>query len=144
LYSQFNPGTSAVTSILIVEDNVILRYTLCHWLRDEGHEVLEAASADEAKRVLGSVVPIDLVVTDVEMPGSLDGLALTRHVRAEFRELPVIVVSGRGLAGMSFEAGATAFFLKPYDFGKLSAEIGRLLPRRDASSETKNQVRHER
>ena len=80
--------------VLVVEDHVILRYALAHWLREKGHEVLEAATADEALAVLKSIVTVDIVVTDVEMPGSMSGLDLTTHLRESFPTLPVIVVSG--------------------------------------------------
>ena len=54
--------------VLVVEDHVIFRDALAHWLREKGHEVLEAATADEALAVLKSIVTVDIVVTDVEMP----------------------------------------------------------------------------
>ena len=60
--------------VLVVEDNVILRYTLAYGLREQGHEILEAATADEALAILKSIVTVEIVVTDVEMPGSVSGL----------------------------------------------------------------------
>jgi CheY-like chemotaxis protein len=95
--------------ILVVEDEILLRYPLAAWLRISGHDVLEAASADEAQIMLSSILTIDLVVTDVKMPGSLDGLQLTRSIRAAQPQIPVIVVSGTALNGDAKSAGATAF-----------------------------------
>jgi len=83
--------------VLVVEDEILLRSWLAERLRDEGHDVVEAASGDEAKAVLSSPIAlsIDVVVTDLELPGSCDGVALTRHINARFPALPVIVASGR-------------------------------------------------
>jgi CheY-like chemotaxis protein len=116
--------------ILLAEDEVLTRFTLSHWLRAQGHEVLEAASGDEAITVLGSVLEIDLVVTDIEMPGRLDGLGLARHVREMAPGLPVIVVSGRPVSP-EIEAVSVAFFRKPYDLDRIAALIARLVPPRD-------------
>jgi len=55
--------------ILVVEYDVLLRYMLCEWLRMTGHGVTEATTGDEAKTVLSSVAEIDLVVTDMQIPG---------------------------------------------------------------------------
>jgi two-component system, response regulator PdtaR len=111
--------------VLVVEDNVILRYALAHWLREEGHEVMEAATADEALSVLKSIVTVEIVVTDVEMPGSMSGLDLTTYLRKSFPLLPVIVVSGNPIP--KDYTNASAFFQKPYDFGGIAARIKALL-----------------
>ena len=111
--------------VLVVEDNVILRYTLAHWLRVTGHDVTEAASADEAHAVLQSIIIIDIVVTDVEMPGSMSGLELTTYLRETYPLLPVIVVSGKPIP-TNFKA-ASAFFQKPYNLDRITAHIEALL-----------------
>ena len=67
--------------VLVVEDNVALRYTLAEWLRMHDYMVLEAATADEALEVLKSSLTVDVVVTDVHMPGSMDGLTLANYIR---------------------------------------------------------------
>jgi CheY-like chemotaxis protein len=114
--------------ILVVEDDVFLRYALAEWLRDDGHEVVEAVSGDEAATVLSSIMTVDLVITDVQMPGSLNGLQLARNIRAAFPSLPVIVVSGQPRPATFDEVGAAAFFLKPYDFDELTARVAALIP----------------
>lgn len=111
---------------MVVEDNVILRYTLARWLREEGYEALEAATADEALRVLKSIVSLDIVVTDVEMPGSLNGLELAARLRARLPSLPVIIVSGRLLP--EDYTYVPAFFRKPYDLDQVAARIKALVP----------------
>ena len=111
--------------VLIVEDDEILRYTLAYRLREEEHEVLEAATADEALAVLKSIVTVDIVVTDVEMPGSMSGLDLTTHLRESFPTLPVIVVSGNPIPKDYTRASAS--FQKPYDFHRIAARIETLV-----------------
>jgi two-component system, response regulator PdtaR len=91
-----------------------------------GHEVLETATADEALAVLRSIVSVDIVVTDVEMPGSMNGLELTAHLRAGAPSLPVIIVSGTQIP--QDYAYASAFFPKPYDLDQIAARINALVP----------------
>jgi two-component system, response regulator PdtaR len=110
--------------VLLVEDDVMLRYVLAHRLR-EGHEVYEAATADEALAILKSIVTVDIVVTDVQMPGSMSGLDLTTYIRESFPSLPVVVVSGNSIP--KDDAHASAFFPKPYDFDSIAARIETLL-----------------
>ena len=101
-------------TILVVEDEVLVRLALAETLRDRGYAVVEAANADEALSVLASSVPIDVVLTDVNMPGSLDGVALGRYVRMTWPELKLIVVSGRAVPVAVMDA-AHAFLPKPYE-----------------------------
>lgn len=58
---------------MVVEDEILIRMTLVDSLIDEGYRVYQAANADEAAAILKSREPIDLVITDVRMPGSMDG-----------------------------------------------------------------------
>jgi two-component system, response regulator PdtaR len=85
---------------------------LAEWLRSKSHAVTEAASADEAATILASLAVVDLVITDVEMPGSMDGLEPARRIRAGRPSLPVIVVSGWAEPDVQ-ELGLSAFFRKP-------------------------------
>lgn len=112
--------------ILIVEDDPILRFTLAMELNQAGFSVREAASADEAETVIGTGAPIDVVVTDIEMPGTRSGLDLAKTVRAFHPNMRVIVVSG--IAPPSAIVGvADAFFGKPYDTDRLILRIRSLL-----------------
>jgi CheY-like chemotaxis protein len=130
--------------ILVVEDNIIQRYTLAEWLRVEGHEVLEAASADEATAILNSILlSLDVVVTDIEMPGSMNGLDLAERIRNRFPALPVIAVSGTAFVDRLRTTAVTAFFPKPCDLARLSAYILTLLPQAKADLK-KSEGRDER
>jgi two-component system, response regulator PdtaR len=86
------------------------------------HAVVRAM---EAMAILKSIVTVDIVVTDVEMPGSMSGLDLTTYIRESFPSLPVIVVSGNPIP--KDYAHASAFLQKPYDFNKIAACIETLL-----------------
>ncbi|MDA6490278.1 response regulator, partial [Escherichia coli] len=65
------------TSILVVEDEILVRYVICDYLRDCGFHVIEAGTADEALEYLRSHNDVVLVFSDVRMPGSLDGIGLS-------------------------------------------------------------------
>ncbi|MEP9380443.1 response regulator [Aquabacter sp. CN5-332] len=99
-------------AILVVEDEALVRLVICEALREQGFTVVEAASAEEAEAVLASGLAVDLVFTDVHMPGTFDGLELARRLRLRRPDLPVLVTSGRlDQAGAN---GATGFLRKPY------------------------------
>ena len=116
-------------TVLVAEDDPILRSTLSLELREAGYHVREAGTTEEADVLLESDAAIDILITDIEMPGDRDGLALARAVRAFRPQIPVIVVSGnppaKGVVGV-----ADAFFGKPYDFDRLVGRVGKLLSTR--------------
>ena len=116
-------------TVLVVEDEVLVRMSLAETLRDDGFFVLEAANADEAMAVLASSTPIDIVLTDVNMPGSLDGVALGRHARTTRPGLKVMIVSGRVPPTAASDA-ADAFLAKPYEAASVVKAINTLLPKR--------------
>jgi CheY-like chemotaxis protein len=81
-------------TVLIVEDEFFVRFTTAEFLREEGYEVLEAETADEALDIFRSGAQIDLLFTDVRMPGSMDGVALATLVRREWPCVHIILTSG--------------------------------------------------
>ena len=86
--------TAAAETVLVVEDEILIRMVISEYLRDCGYKVIEAANADEAILVLQhKELTIDVVFTDVEMPGSMDGFGLSQWVRANRQGLDVILVS---------------------------------------------------
>lgn len=80
--------------VLIVEDEILVRMAQAGFLRDEGYQVLEAGDAVQAMAFIRTNVAIDLVVTDVRMPGKMNGLALAREIRIAQPNLPIVVMSG--------------------------------------------------
>lgn len=126
--AQLN-GTDAEaqqSSILFVEDDVLLRLWAAEELRLAGFVVLEAANADEAMEVLGNAVPVDLVLTDIRMPGAMDGLGLAAVVRERWPELKIVVASGENAAKKALDT-ADDFVAKPYEPTWLVARIRKLL-----------------
>lgn len=81
--------------ILVVEDEFLIRMTLVEALSDEGFEVLEADTGDAALSILQSGAPISLLLTDIQLPGSLNGNALATKARETLPDLPVIFMTGR-------------------------------------------------
>jgi CheY-like chemotaxis protein len=82
-------------------------------LRGRGFNVVEAQNADEALTLLQSRVQVGLVLTDVQLPGSMDGIGLARLLRATHPELKVAIASGN-ISCAPGEDIAHAFFRKPY------------------------------
>jgi CheY-like chemotaxis protein len=111
--------------VLVVEDEAFIRFDVADMLRDGGLEVMEAANAQEALAVLGSGGRIDLVFSDIQMPGPMNGLGLAAHIMANRPDLPVILTSGGTL---KLEADSALAVLgpiepKPYDPEAVLARI---------------------
>jgi DNA-binding NtrC family response regulator len=109
-------------TVLVVEDDVFQRMTIAEDLRKQGYCVVEAANADEALSILQSGTRINVVFTDIGMPGSLDGVGLARIVCAAFPRVQVILTSGH-LVSTDLDDKISGFFPKPYDVQKLVAHI---------------------
>ena len=105
-----------VPTVLVVDDEVLVRTVIAEYLRDCGYRVLEAGSADDAVAILGSKLKVDIVFTDLELPGHSSGLELARWIRRRHPDVRVIVTSGvyssAELAGELCEAGPP--IVKPY------------------------------
>jgi CheY-like chemotaxis protein len=87
------PGFKASMQVLVVEDESIIRLGITVTLGSAGYEVLEAANADEAIAILETNSNIRFVVTDIHMPGTMDGLRLAHYVREHWPPIHLIVVS---------------------------------------------------
>jgi CheY-like chemotaxis protein len=120
------PDTSMdFVTLLVVEDEVLVRLVVADTLREAGYHVLEAANADEAVILLASFPEISLVFTDVQMPGAMDGAGLARFVRSNHPDLTVIVTSGT--SSHPREDKTVVFIAKPYHPEALVREVNRLL-----------------
>jgi DNA-binding NtrC family response regulator len=100
--------------ILLVEDEPIIRSMLAEEFRIAGFGVLEAEHAAAALAFIESPLPIDLVCTDVRMPGEIDGLTLAKTVRAKRPGARIMIVSGHMPDPPPAEI-QDAFFTKPYN-----------------------------
>jgi CheY-like chemotaxis protein len=117
---------SARTVVLIVEDEILIRMLLAEALRQADYDVVEAVNAEEALAVLHTSPCPDVLVTDVRMPGSVDGFELAAYVRRTKPELKVIITSGH--AGPDGAIGlADAFLPKPYQLGAIVSRIRMLM-----------------
>ncbi|MDF2118098.1 response regulator [Roseiarcaceae bacterium H3SJ34-1] len=114
------------TVILVVEDEPLIRWTLVDHFTELGFETLEAGNADEAIELLTARADISLVTTDVDMPGSMDGLALMRVIRDRWPPVKLIVISSKSLAPDAVPDDVPVLG-KPCDFEHLSHRIQSLL-----------------
>jgi two-component system, response regulator PdtaR len=121
------PGlTPARPTVLVVEDEVLIRLSIADALRNRGLQVLEASNAEEAMAILESALPIDVVFTDIRMPGRLNGAELSRHARERYPRIKLVLTSGQRLDEYA-EASADVFLAKPYDMRTAVREIESLL-----------------
>jgi len=104
--------SSAAPIVLIVEIDVLLRLVTASNLRDAGFEVIEAANPAEALRILDRI-PVDVLFSDIDMPGNIDGLALAQWVRQSQADTRIILTSGAAKAPGDVEEYAS-FLPKPY------------------------------
>lgn len=101
--------------VLVVEDHTLIRQAALDIVNLAGFEALEARNADEAIKILESRADIRLVFTDVEMPGTMDGLKLVHYIRDRWPPIKIMVASGRAIVGESQLPAGARFFSKPYD-----------------------------
>ena len=119
-------------TILIAEDEVVLRESLAELLSSEGYRVLEAGNGKEALE-LASSEPVDVVLSDVRMP-EMDGMALLDALQEMAPELPVVMLTAYGTvshAVSAMRAGAIDYLLKPVQFEEVLLRVKRALERRD-------------
>lgn len=109
--------------VLIVEDELLLRIDAAEMIKAAGFEVVEAANADQAIEVLEARRDITVVFTDIQMPGSMDGLKLARAVRGRWPPIKIIATSGRLNVGETDLPEGGRFLPKPYSH----AEVARVL-----------------
>lgn len=121
--------SSAPPVILIVEDEALIRMNTADVCELAGYKVLEAPNADEALSLLDVRHDIRLVMTDVDMPGSMDGLALAHHVRSTSPQMCLVIVSGKAFLSQQELPGGAAFFSKPYQERQLIETFASLLGR---------------
>ncbi len=113
-------------AVLVVEDEIMVRLLVADDLRDAGLVVIEAANAEEALTVLRSSTSVDLMLTDIRMPGTLDGLALASKVRETWPDMKIVVASGHFPEQPRPEI-VDATFSKPYDTVRLIRRIKELI-----------------
>ena len=113
-------------TLLVVEDEPLIRIELADHLSDMGYCVLEAAGADVAIRLLEAHAEIVAVITDLSMPGSMDGLALARIVRERWPPCALIMISGHHRPAPSELPAGLRFLPKPVASRSLERTLGEL------------------
>tara|TARA_R110002049_G_scaffold29972_2_gene101925 strand:+ start:19320 stop:19724 length:405 start_codon:yes stop_codon:yes gene_type:complete len=108
------PQTTSLPSVLVVEDEILIRIDVVDMIEDAGFRTYEADSADVAMSLMKQHSDIGILFTDVEMPGSMNGLDLAARVKDEWPLVTVIIASGKvGIEKSEMPDGAT-FLAKPY------------------------------
>jgi DNA-binding NtrC family response regulator len=114
-------------SVLIVEDEPLIRSLCAEVFDDAGFTVVEADDGDAALAILGSDVAIDAIVTDILMPGTVDGLALRRKVEQTWPNVKVVVTSGHMAVERAELSENHVFVPKPYQFLEMVRQVETLL-----------------
>lgn len=118
---------TAPFTILVVEDEPMIRWDVAEHLEDEGYTVLQAGDADEALALMEKRQDVRLIFTDVDMPGSMDGLKLAQAVRDRWPPIRIVVTSGKRMVEITDLPDGSVFFAKPYNHTAVAASMQELL-----------------
>jgi len=121
-----NEASTPITTVLVVEDEALIRWDIADYLRDAGLTVLEAVDADEAIRIL-ETSKVQVVFTDISMPGTMDGLRLASYIRDRWPPIKLIVASGHAILSDDDLPANSRFFRKPYRGAQVAQAIGELV-----------------
>jgi len=125
-HSEKENGGARASTILIVEDEALVRISLAEEFRDWGFRVLEACNADEALQIFGASEPIELMISDVNMPG-MDGAALATWVQSNFPDVRIVMVSGA--ASNRTAITGVVFIAKPFAIDNIVRIVRNLIKR---------------
>jgi CheY-like chemotaxis protein len=109
--------------VLVVEDEMMLRMRAVDMVEDAGYSSIEAVDADEAVAILESRSDIALMFTDIQMPGSMDGLKLAHTVRERWPPIKIMLVSGQLKPANSDIPAESRFYGKPLEAKEMIAEM---------------------
>jgi two-component system, response regulator PdtaR len=121
-----NPIVAQRPVVLIVEDQILLRMNAIDMIEEAGFEVVEAGNADEAILILESRTDIRVVFTDIQMPGSMDGLKLAAAVRGRWPPIKIIATSGHYVIRDGDLPADVVFLPKPYTLERVSTLLHKL------------------
>jgi two-component sensor histidine kinase/DNA-binding response OmpR family regulator len=116
-------GTTRLPNVLVVEDEMVLRMRAVDIVEDAGFSPVEAVNADEAIAILESRSDIDLLFTDIQMPGSMDGLKLAHAVHNRWPDIKIILVSGQMKPTDAERPADSRFFGKPLEVEQMISEL---------------------
>jgi two-component sensor histidine kinase/CheY-like chemotaxis protein len=115
--------SAVLPTVLVVEDEMMLRMRAVDMVEDAGFSSVEAVNADDALAILESRSDIDLLFTDIQMPGSMDGLKLAHAVNERWPSIKIILVSGQLKLTDDDRPADSRFFGKPLDVKHMIAEL---------------------
>jgi len=113
--------------VLVVEDNPLILHSAVELVTTAGFASIGAENADKAISILEARSDIRVVFTDIEMPGTMDGVKLAHYIRGRWPPIHLIVASGRTIVEESQLPARSRFFSKPYDHSAIVEEITRML-----------------
>ena len=112
-------------TILVVEDEALVRFDMTDFFEDRGWQVYEAENAEQAIALLDRHGEIRVLLTDVQMPGAMDGLRLAHYVRERFPPALLFVVSGQAPPSPQALPARATFLPKPFDLHHVLRQIDR-------------------
>jgi CheY-like chemotaxis protein len=112
--------------VLVVEDDFLIRMNAAGMIEDAGFDAVEAANADEAIVILEARVDIRVVFTDIQMPGSMDGLKLAAAIRDRWPPIKIVATSGLVDVRADDLPEGGVFLPKPYTFDRIKATLREL------------------
>jgi len=113
-------------TVLVVEDEALVRMAIVDRLEEEGFLALEAADADQALAILVTNLDVRLVFTDVDMPGSMNGIKLAAAVRDRWPPIKIVVTSGFRKVSLDELPAEAQFVSKPYNADRIVAAFRQL------------------
>lgn len=121
-----NRNPMSRSTVLIVEDDPLLRMLAADVVSDAGLVSLEASGADEAQEILRQRSDIGVLFTDIDMPGSMDGIGLAHWAKSEQESIKIIITSGHSTVDGAEGSDTWIFVPKPYDIDRVTEKIKHL------------------
>ncbi len=120
-------GIVAKATVLLVEDEAMIRLLGTEVLEDAGYTVIEAANADEAVALLSQHSEVQLLFSDIDMPGTMDGMALARLVHEKWPGIKLLLTSGKHQVEEAGIPDHGRFLAKPWTLGQLIGKVTTVL-----------------
>jgi DNA-binding response OmpR family regulator len=131
-------------TVLVVEDETFILECIAQYLRDDGFQVVQATNATDAVGVILSRQDIDLVFTDVRMPGGMDGVLFAQWVRKNYPGIPVLIASGHvAREDITNELCEVEVFVKPYEPHAVVNKVRALLIDREVPLDDPGSASHQ-
>ncbi|MEI9991811.1 MAG: response regulator [Rhizomicrobium sp.] len=122
------PPTDSIRHVLVVEDEPLIRWCAAEMIEEAGYAIVEAENADAALRILEARDDIDCIFTDVDMPGSMNGLALARTAHDRWPPIKIIVTSGKRMLSRDQLPQGGRFLAKPYRASDILGALAKFAP----------------